>query len=207
MDDELMHYGIKGQKWGIRRFQNEDGTLTAAGRKKYRQEVRAENKKAFEYGREATIAANAATYARNQQIKSRKKLDKALAKDPEMLKKSTQKKYKRSLADTKSEMEMKKYAKETEARAKNHCDSLIKKYGSENVKALRYGNYKTKDGKVTKRLNEQVITGKEIVESILVYGTIRAVTGIPVVPIVPNGYDRGRDIATMAIRQNRKEMR
>ena len=34
MDDELMHYGIKGQKWGIRRYQNEDGSLTAAGRKK-----------------------------------------------------------------------------------------------------------------------------------------------------------------------------
>lgn len=207
MDDELMHYGIKGQKWGVRRFQNEDGTLTDAGRKKYRQEVRAENKKAFEYGREATIAANAATYARNQRIKSRKKLDKALAKDPEMLKKSTQKKYKRSLADIKSEKEMEKYAKETEARAKKHCDSLIKKYGSENVKALRYGNYITKDGKVTKRLNEQVITGKEIVESILVYSTIRALTGIPVVPMVQNGYDRGRAQATLRIRQNRKEMR
>lgn len=27
----LAHHGIKGQKWGIRRFQNEDGTLTKAG--------------------------------------------------------------------------------------------------------------------------------------------------------------------------------
>lgn len=32
--DELMHYGIKGQKWGIRRFQNKDGSLTTAGKKK-----------------------------------------------------------------------------------------------------------------------------------------------------------------------------
>jgi hypothetical protein len=32
---ELYHFGIKGQKWGIRRFQNPDGTLTAAGRKRY----------------------------------------------------------------------------------------------------------------------------------------------------------------------------
>ena len=34
-EDELYHHGIKGQKWGIRRYQNPDGSLTAAGRKKY----------------------------------------------------------------------------------------------------------------------------------------------------------------------------
>ena len=33
--DYLMHHGIKGQKWGIRRFQNLDGTLTAEGRERY----------------------------------------------------------------------------------------------------------------------------------------------------------------------------
>jgi hypothetical protein len=32
---ELYHYGIKGQKWGIRRFENEDGTLTSAGKLRY----------------------------------------------------------------------------------------------------------------------------------------------------------------------------
>lgn len=32
---ELYHHGIKGQKWGMRRFQNEDGTLTEAGRERY----------------------------------------------------------------------------------------------------------------------------------------------------------------------------
>ena len=32
---DLRHHGIKGQKWGVRRFQNSDGSLTAAGRKRY----------------------------------------------------------------------------------------------------------------------------------------------------------------------------
>lgn len=32
---ELYHHGIKGQKWGIRRFQNSDGSLTNAGRRRY----------------------------------------------------------------------------------------------------------------------------------------------------------------------------
>lgn len=31
---ELYHYGIKGQKWGVRRFQKKDGTLTPAGKKR-----------------------------------------------------------------------------------------------------------------------------------------------------------------------------
>lgn len=31
----LEHFGIKGQKWGVRRYQNPDGSLTSAGKKRY----------------------------------------------------------------------------------------------------------------------------------------------------------------------------
>lgn len=33
---ELQHFGIKGQKWGIRRFQNPDGTFTEEGKRRYK---------------------------------------------------------------------------------------------------------------------------------------------------------------------------
>ena len=33
--EELAHHGIPGMKWGVRRFQNKDGSLTAAGKKRY----------------------------------------------------------------------------------------------------------------------------------------------------------------------------
>lgn len=44
MNDYLIHHGIKGQKWGIRRYQYADGTLTPAGKKRYNENSNAFNK-------------------------------------------------------------------------------------------------------------------------------------------------------------------
>lgn len=44
-NNELKHWGVKGMKWGVRRYQNKDGSLTPAGQKRYDRDVRENNAK------------------------------------------------------------------------------------------------------------------------------------------------------------------
>lgn len=43
MDNEVYHYGVKGMKWGVRRYQNKNGTLTNTGKKRLIEERRTKN--------------------------------------------------------------------------------------------------------------------------------------------------------------------
>lgn len=40
VDNYLIHNGVKGMKWGVRRYQNKDGSLTDAGKKRYARDAR-----------------------------------------------------------------------------------------------------------------------------------------------------------------------
>ena len=66
--DELYHHGIKGQKWGIRRYQNPDGTLTSAGKQRYAQtgspgESKSKSDTIKKVAKTAAIAAGTAALA------------------------------------------------------------------------------------------------------------------------------------------------
>ena len=52
-ESDLTHHGIKGQKWGVRRFQNEDMTWTAAGKERYGDGNVADAKSAYKAAKKA----------------------------------------------------------------------------------------------------------------------------------------------------------
>ena len=64
-DEYLVHHGIKGMKWGVRRFRNKDGSLTSAGKKRYDGDsVSDEKKSKWKKGRKvAAIVGGAVTAA------------------------------------------------------------------------------------------------------------------------------------------------
>lgn len=115
----LAHHGIKGQKWGVRRFQNPDGTLTAAGQKRYYGQIQnAENK-----NRKYMIKNGYSKAHQNVESVKKKIFDDELSKSKEYLQ------YKKALNET-EDAEDKMYSSAfyngTQSKA---FEAAAKKYG------------------------------------------------------------------------------
>ena len=130
--NELTHWGIKGQKWGQRRYQNKDGSLTPAGQKRYNKEV-AKLK-------EETAKVKAAEKAAATRKKTQSKLDKLEAKKQDLEAR------KKALKEGKDpEEEAKKAAETAEAKKARLLDSV-------DAKEL----YENKELFTTQELNERI---------------------------------------------------
>lgn len=172
----LAHYGVIGQKWGIRRYQNKDGGLTALGKKHYSsEEIAADNKAAFEKGKKATLAGSTMKYAEKLNERNRRKLENATSENEAQRRQN----YERSskAAD--------KATKEYEAVLKDamaHAQSLIDKYGKENVKDIAYKTLP--DGRQV--VNEKVYTGKQKATGVLTFMVAAFLPGTAwLFPLVP----------------------
>lgn len=81
-DRELRHFGILGMKWGVRKYQNEDGSLTPAGKQRYGKQI-----ESYKTGVEKTLS-KAASNAQYYQSKASKYYDKADANRTRLIFKS-----------------------------------------------------------------------------------------------------------------------
>lgn len=148
----LAHHGIKGQKWGIRRFQNEDGSLTEKGQKRYAstESSLARNQRDTRVAR--AVAKSTAEDASNYATRYRSTAQVLRAKQQKMAEKG----------NTKREARIKKRAESAEAKAK--AEAAIAKTASLTLKQIDSGKLQAgKDYIVTTHLfgpNATVIYSK-----------------------------------------------
>lgn len=128
-NNELYHWGIKGMKWGVRRYQNKDGTLTPAGKKRY-----AESVDRVKSRHDTASYRNSAKAYDNERNASEKAGYKKWAKDN----------YLDDLTDSDKKREFKSYMSELSENARidryfaDHTDLLDTKLSSINPETVGY---------------------------------------------------------------------
>ena len=168
MDNELYHYGVKGMRWGVVRARQKTGSSGNLTKSQMKREFKEDKKKAFENGREGTVLGRAAVYGSKKLIKLDKKIDKAYEKDPNGVKKSTQKKVYKREKNAKTLMQIGEQYNKVHENSKKHVNELISKYGKDIVNPIKYKKFKNDKNGEYELMNERVASGKEWIKSLVV---------------------------------------
>lgn len=158
--EELYHHGIKGQKWGVRRFQNPDGTRTEAGKERYNkgsERFDAFKKKVGKAvnttSKTITRAAKAATKAVSSKVKKRIP---SLMSDEELAEYTkrviAEKNYKKAMA----EMKANKFSGRTIAAIEDIANRSASKFADNVAQELAKKVTKSKSEKIIEEHNEVV---------------------------------------------------
>lgn len=165
--NELSHYGIQGQQWGIRRYQNEDGTLTPEGKAHY----------GYGSAKEYSKALNKLDSSMNQMRVSRRKAANARNRTARQMSIARSK----ADADPYNESKERKYQKLASEfnRRKSEVDKIDEQLKTGQTAAERIAKQAEKDGYTvdSKEVYKYTATGKDWVTSAA--GTILA-TGLAV---------------------------
>lgn len=169
VNGELMHYGVKGQKWGKRRYQNPDGTLTPEGKARYK-EFKKDIKQYKSLRRHVGATAKNLKFRAKNASKSKDEFDEASDNYTRELSRfsfSKTKKQERidsaekdlSAVGKKYEDNMRKYdiaKKVYDDRVKalsDHLNDVVKRHGRDSVDAIPYKNKKLAEHYVEKMLD------------------------------------------------------
>lgn len=145
VNGELMHHGVKGQKWGVRKYQNEDGSLTPAGEKRYakidKKMGRVEAQRTT--NRKVTDARNAMAdqWLANKNYKVGSKREARLQKKAERAKKYNEADFKYTETVNNFKMAKLKAKKDPSYKNSKEYTKLKTEYGRQRTDTLMLGRY------------------------------------------------------------------
>lgn len=158
-DDQLAHHGIKGQKWGVRKYQYEDGLLTPAGRARY-DVGPAELKSKRKIAKRLNAADNMISDAKYVERKASRKIakyEKKLSKLEGKDSKRAQHKSEKIGAKLNTEKETRKSAVKTQKDVSKMRNEVIKKATAAGFDVTAKPKYK--DAQASKKLISTMLVG------------------------------------------------
>lgn len=92
MENELEHAGVKGMKWGVRRYQNSDGSLTEEGKKRYSKKTSGDENEPTSFAGKLKAKATAKSEERKQKKADKKEAEEKKAAEEKARKEEAAKK-------------------------------------------------------------------------------------------------------------------